>query len=205
MNNQMIADILTDYIPQTKMYFRGVFTLDNFVDRYEEFLDFSSDNLFIINTATKEELNEVVTGYHWLLVCLEGRRGRVIFFDSFGKNPSDYDDVLNETLDNLSDYTDSALVKSPYRIQNNNSKLCGIYCIFIAEQLFRGLNNDRRRRRLPNQLNDIIIKYFSANNFDKNDRFVYNWFKKQNYAEDYLKKSCSSKSIDCLSYNKLFP
>ena len=113
----------------------------------------SKNNVYSFITNT-EEHNE--SGQHWNSWFVRGNK--VIFFDSFGRAPSDqafpqhYRDFIEKF--NEVEY-------SRTQIQGFNSSTCGLFCVHCIYVLSFGLD-----------LNSVISDYY--NDFKRNDKVVYN-------------------------------
>lgn len=173
-------------------WFRGVFSLDEFIEYSANLIQYEDKNVFVFNS----EPVAVVEG-HWLLMYFDGTdpdNKYLCFFDSFARPPSFYDVNLQKYFDNLTyALTERPLVESPYQVQSDRSNVCGLYVTFVA----RGLLS---RKYIGGRLPALIEENFSSRNLRENDLKVLNWFDRQRYGE-FVKKHCASN--DCVSLETL--
>ena len=87
-------------------------------------------------------------GTHW--TAMKNVDGNTFIFDSFGVIPTD--DVLN--------FADGDIYYNTYRIQDINSKLCGLFCIDFLENVFDYYS-----------YSDWLLNY-SPHDFKSNDSIV---------------------------------
>ena len=83
-----------------------------------------------------------------------------VYFDSFG-----IEYVPQEILDKIKD---KSISHNIFRIQDDNSILCGFYCIAFMEYMIVG-------KTLLDYMN-----LFSPNDYKKNDKIIYKYFKDKN-------------------------
>ena len=105
------------------------------------------DKFYIINTD-----NQYGKGYHWVLL-FNCKADKIIYFDSFGVPP------LKE-IETLMRNSGKDGVYNTYRVQHLDSKLCGVFCIYVADELMKG---DR-------ELYEILTD-FSNSNYKLNELF----------------------------------
>jgi hypothetical protein len=107
-----------------------------------------ADQFYIINTD-----NQYGKGYHWVLLYnCDGKQ--IIYFDPFGVPPL-------EEIENLMQKSGKTGIYNTYRIQHLNSKLCGVFCIYVADELLK------RNRKFYEILAD-----FSNSDFLSNENFL---------------------------------
>ena len=121
MNTSEINYILSNDCV-TKKYFDGVYPKDVL----EEIKD--KPKLIICNTDTSKG-----KGKHWVFFILNKKD--VEFFDSLGKNLSDYG---NEFVSFMKKFNYNYCNCSLNRIQPLNSDLCGHYCVSYAHKRCQG-------------------------------------------------------------------
>lgn len=168
MNEDMIDQILGGWEKSTKELYRGVFDPKEFAAQVQNYLNPSKGNIFVINVTLGEKK---FNGGHWVLVYFDGDPRKDInlfYFDSFSRKASAYSETFDETLTDLTSYSQNSLASSPYRVQGNTSQVCGIYCIFMALQLIKHQNILPEKR-----MSQIVRKYFSPRDYTANDLFVY--------------------------------
>jgi len=104
---------------------------------------------WIINTDKKSD-----PGKHWVVFYISSNHEGE-FFDNYGQKPSFYSDKFQTffTANNL------ALLHNDKRLQSEESKTCGHYCIYFLVNRCRGF-----------QMDDIIRTF--SNNYNNNDLFV---------------------------------
>lgn len=210
MNGATIAKVLGEYEEETKPYWRGLFFAKNVDDEIAEFLNLSTENIFVINVVSEPRQKMS----HWVLLYVSSDDKRstdtytVSYFDSFAKPPHVYGTDLDNALSSLASYARSDVVQSPFRVQSDDSEVCGIYCIFVARALIV-----ERENYLPHQLLPRVVeKYFKRDNQLRNDKSVYRWWKSR-YADRLLNErrretvndvSSSSSGEGVLSYKRMF-
>ena len=162
MNTLQIKHVLISN-PVTEKYFKGVFLKDALKEIENK------PKLIICNTDTS-----LGKGEHWILIYF--RDDDVVeFFDSLGKDPSDYG---SEFINFMAKYSSNCIFTTQ-RIQLIKSDLCGQYCCFYAHKRCQGFDMK-----------------FILNNFPSPD--VINLFSKI-----YLKKydvQCDIKSQNCICF-----
>ena len=87
-------------------------------------MDKLEDKFYIVNTD-----DQFGRGYHWVLL-FNCNDGYIIYFDSFGVPP------LKE-IENIMHQSNKQGIYNIYRIRLD-SKLCGVLCIYVADQLLKG-------------------------------------------------------------------
>ena len=102
-----------------KFRFTGVFAADNFPKLVDE-------TFMIVNAS-----EAVITGSHWLLLCK--KQQEIYFADPLGLPIQSYI-VFYKRLTRF--YNEVIQLFKLKPIQNSNSKLCGLFCIYIAHVIF---------------------------------------------------------------------
>ena len=141
-----VADILTK-LEDTRKIFKGVKTRDIPIPKHV-----SVPSGYVLNNGYS------YAGEHWVVVIFT--RKTVLFFDSFGRAPSELFLSSQVKRYNLS------LEYNPWPLQDKHSPCCGFWCIYYFYFLCRGL-----------KFKEINSK-FSRTNYLKNDYIVYNFVKK---------------------------
>ena len=95
--------------------FNGVFSRNNFPR--------IKDGAYIINLADKNS-----KGTHWVSLYID--RSLVVYFDSFG-----IQDILQEVLNKIKN---KSITQRIFRIQDNESIMCGFYCTAFIEYMLAG-------------------------------------------------------------------
>ena len=118
---------------------------------------FSRNNLprikhgtYVINLNDKKS-----KGTHWVSLFID--RNTAVYFDSFG-----IEYIPQEVLNKIKD---KSITHNIFRIQDNESIMCGFYCIAFVEYMLAG---------------EILLDYtnlFSPNDYKKNDKIIYKYFK----------------------------
>jgi hypothetical protein len=123
MNSSQLTNILYRN-EQTSASFQGIYPIDQLpqVTNYPVYI--------IINTSK----SHVYDG-HWVLLYLKNTK-ETIFFDSYGRTPANVNNghILHEYL---SKYT---LTCNYYVLQSVSSNVCGMYCLYVAFYLCRGMS-----------------------------------------------------------------
>ena len=94
------------------------------------------------------------TGTHWIVIFM--KNNEVIYFDSF-----DVEYIPKEIIEKIGNKN---IKTNIFRIQENNSIMCGYFCILLIEYM---LNNKT--------LTDFT-NLFSPSNFKKNDKIIKRYF-----------------------------
>lgn len=102
---------------------------------------------FIINTSYSQD-----PGFHWVAVWFS-EMGDAEFFDSYGYHPSKY------TLERFVYNNACKCTYNTQAWQNEESVVCGQYCLFVLTQKFRGVDFDDIRKQFGlNQVeNDLKV------------------------------------------------
>ena len=106
-----------------KHKFLGVFAANNFPQKLK------ANSFLIVNAATAESF-----GTHWLLLC-QKEGDQLIFADPHGQSISSYKDVYRRII-SLEENAKNYQLLEDQPIQSKNSKLCGLFCIYIAHYIF---------------------------------------------------------------------
>ena len=91
------------------------------------------------------------------MISLLNDRNTAVSFDSFG--------IEYTPLEVLNKIKDKSVTHNIFRIQDNDSIMCGFYCMAFIKYMFAGKN---------------LLDYtnlFSSNDYIKNDELIYNYFK----------------------------
>ena len=105
-----------------KHKFIGVFAANNFPNELKE------NSFLIVNSATAEN-----AGTHWLLFCQKDNQ--LLFADPLGQSILSYKGVYQRILSREGNVQVHQLLEN-HPIQSRNSRLCGLFCIYIAHVLF---------------------------------------------------------------------
>ena len=132
---------IQDYFKNEKI-FNGVFSRND--------LPKLKKGAYVINLDHSKN-----TGTHWVVIFV--RKDEVIYFDSFG-----VEYIPKEIMGKIGNKN---IKTSIFRIQDNNSIMCGYFCILFIEYM---LNNKT--------LTDFT-NLFSPWNFEKNDQIIKRYFK----------------------------
>ena len=137
-NSTIIAIIRND--PILSPYFRGCVFLDKFLTEANNYKDFSSCNIWIINTLPSgTATTEHEVGHFLFFGTMPVRFGDLRgirpgsgswFFDSFGKPVSYYASKLEDTLKNLSFYGN--FQTNSHQLQTSTSNLCSLFSLYVA-------------------------------------------------------------------------
>lgn len=121
-STQLVSFIRRD--DQTDELFQGIYPVDRLptITVYPSFI--------IINTSKSHVYNG-----HWILLYMKNNE-EVIFFDSYGRPP---DNVNNGCI--LTKYLSKYNVEyNHFLLQSRSSNVCGLYCIYVAFYLSRGVS-----------------------------------------------------------------
>lgn len=102
--------------------FVGVYAADNFPPKL------NSNKFMIVNTSNSNSI-----GLHWTFIGK--KQNDVYFVDPLGFSLKNYPNILSRLLNIMTEEIFDASIS----LQNKNSELCGLYCIYIAHYF----NNDK--------------------------------------------------------------
>ena len=105
-----------------KYKFHGVFAANNFPEKMNR------NSFLVVNAATAENI-----GTHWLLLCR--KKNEVLFADLLGQPISSYKHLYQRIISIANNHNIYQLLENQ-PVQNANSKLCGLFCIYIAHFVF---------------------------------------------------------------------
>ena len=121
----MNEDEVNDLIQRCKILkhrFLGVFAANNFPKILQR------NSFIIVNASTSDN-----AGTHWLLLCVKNKN--LIFADPLGQSVLFVKDVYRRLVSTQGDVQlCQALENQP--IQRRDSKLCGLFCIYVAHLIF---------------------------------------------------------------------
>ena len=67
-------------------------------------------------------------GTHWVLLFID--KNIAVYFDSFG-----IENILQKALNKIKD---KSITHNIFRMQDNESIMCGFYCIYVKEYMLAG-------------------------------------------------------------------
>ena len=108
------------------------------------------DGAYVINLDDKNSKRT-----HWVSLFID--RNIAVYLDSFG--------IEYIPLEVLNKIRDKSITRNIFRIQDNESILCGFYCITFIEYMLAG---------------KTLLDYtnlFSSNDYKKNDKIICKYFK----------------------------
>ena len=123
----MDEDDINDLIQRCavlKHNFLGVFAANNFPQRLKP------NSFLIVNAATAESF-----GTHWLPLCQKEEEDQLFLADPLGQSILSYKDVYQRIISLEENAKVYELLKDQ-PIQSKISKLCGLFCIYIAQYIF---------------------------------------------------------------------
>ena len=103
-----------------KYKFAGVYAADNSPPP-----NIMNGNFIIVNSDKATQM-----GTHWLLLC--NRNNKYLFADSLGLPLNNYPHVRDRL--SFADLGVTEIIQAP--LENFDSNLCGLYCIYIAQYVF---------------------------------------------------------------------
>ena len=121
----MNEDEVNDLIQRCKLLkhkFLGVFAANNFPKILQP------NSLIIVNASTSDN-----AGTHWLLLCVKNKN--LIFADPLGHSILFYKDVYRRLVSTQGDVQLCQVLENQ-PIQSQDSKLCGLFCIYNAHLIF---------------------------------------------------------------------
>ena len=119
MIDELQLGTLINKCKHLKYKFAGVYAADYFP------LNLKNDNFIIVNSD-----NATRMGTHWLLLC--NRNNKYLFADPLGLPLNNYSHVRDRL--SFADLGVTEIIQAP--LQNFNSNLCGLHCIYIAHYVF---------------------------------------------------------------------
>jgi hypothetical protein len=127
-------------------------------------------------------------GSHWIAFYFD-ENGCGEFFDSYGINPCDYpEEIENFLFDN----TRNTFCWSTKKIQDNGSLSCGQFCVYF---LYNRINKGIPMKK--------IVEFFDEKNRQENSCFVVEWFNKH-FNMDTLCHSSFSQSCQAYDETKIY-
>lgn len=152
MNSKQLLDILElDF--NVSQIVKGVYSSNNLPVTV-----FNFPSAYVINTKPS-----YTRGEHWVCAWFDGNKN-VDFFDSFGRNPIQFDNRIVIFLHNNS----TSVQYNNFVLQDQNSDVCGYYVLVYLTLKSRGYC-----------MSDIVS--FFGHDKQINDRFVVN-FVNRNFA-----------------------
>ena len=119
MIDELQLGTLINKCKHLKYKFAGVYAADNFSPNLK------NGNFIIVNSNKATQM-----GTHWLLLC--NRNNKYLFADPHGLPLNNYPHVRDRL--SFADLGVTEIIQAP--LQNLNSNLCGLYCIYIAHYVF---------------------------------------------------------------------
>ena len=141
-----VARILKS-IPDTRKIFKGIKTRDIVIPKHV-----SKPSGYVLNNGYSYD------GEHWVAVIFTSEK--VLFFDSFGRAPSEL------FLSSQAKRYGLSIEYNPWSLQARRSPCCGFWCIYYFYFLCKGFKFKEINAR------------FSRTNFKNNDHIVYTFVKK---------------------------
>ena len=121
----MNEDEVNDLIQRCKLLkhkFLGVFAANSFPKILQP------NSFIIVNASTSDN-----AGTHWLLLCVKNKN--LIFADPLGQPIVLYKNVYRRLVSTQGDVQLCQVLENQ-PIQSRDSKLCGLFCIYIAHLIF---------------------------------------------------------------------
>ena len=115
MIDELQLSTLINKCKHLKYKIPGVYAANNFPPNLKH------GNFIIVNSDKATQM-----GSHWLLLC--NRKNKYLFADSLGLPLNNYPHVHDRL--SFGDLGVTEIIQAP--LQNLNSNLCGLYCIYIA-------------------------------------------------------------------------
>jgi hypothetical protein len=146
--------------------------LENFLCN-DVFLCHNSGGVFPIDKLPKEKTNKkcfiinsdpsFLPGEHWIAIFFPNK-GLAEFFDSMGRNPSFYSELL---LDFLLKQNSNGFMYNTKKFQSIKSSTCGMFCLYFLYYRIRG-----------DKFSDLINRF--GNNLLQNDSIVTDFYSQKN-------------------------
>lgn len=103
-------------------------------------------------------------GQHWLALYVNPR-GKISFFDSFGKSALFYGVEIDEYICDNYPAAQGVYEANRVQIQDSSSSMCGLFCVFFLNHCCRGLSMTEivNKFEFPKnlKLNDDLLRLFS--------------------------------------------
>ena len=99
-------------------------------------------------------MTKKIKGTHWVSLFID--RNTAVYSDSFG-----IEYIPQEVLNKIKD---KSITHNIFKIQDNDSIMCGFYCITFIDYMLAG---------------KTLLDYtnlFSPNDYEKNDKIIYKYF-----------------------------
>ena len=119
MTDELQLGTLINKCKHLKYKLAGVYAADNFP------LNSKNDSFIIVNSDKATQM-----GTHWFLLC--NRNNKYLIADQLGLLLNNYPHVRDRL--SLADLAVTEIIQAP--MQNSDSNLCGLYCIYIAHYVF---------------------------------------------------------------------
>ena len=184
MNTFQINTICENLLNKIKPYYRGTFSLENLLYESAEYMVANEKNIFIFNSNTHWQKRDG----HWLVLFVN--RNSIVYFDSFGFAAEKYSEKLSDFIFALTSNIGAQLESTPFPVQHTESRICGLYCIFVSSFLAENW-----------KLTDIIQTHFAAHSSKENDAKVIQWFLNQSFG--YLLTDFCKENKLCLNKSEL--
>ena len=135
---------------QNEPKFNGVFSRDNLLNKIK-------DGAYVINLDDYSDI-----GIHW--IALYVKNNDITYFDSFGVEHIPKE--IKKFIDNKN------IIANIFRIQAYDSIMCGYFCIWFINFMFKGKNLT------------AYANIFSPNSFKRNDDIILNCFMNNTYVKN---------------------
>ena len=135
---------------QNEPKFNGVFSRDNLLNKIK-------DGAYVINLDDYSDI-----GIHW--IALYVKNNDITYFDSFGVEHIPKE--IKKFIDNKN------IIANIFRIQAYDSIMCGYFCIWFINFMFKGKNLT------------AYTNIFSPNSFKRNDDIILNCFMNNTYVKN---------------------
>ena len=119
MIDELQLGTLINKCKHMKYKFADVYAADNFP------FNLKNDNFITVNSDKSSQMRT-----HWLLLC--NRNNEYLFADPLGLPLNNYSQVRDRL--SLADLGVTDIIQAP--LQNFDSNLCGLYCIYLALYIF---------------------------------------------------------------------
>ena len=155
-------------------YFRGVVTINSFIDEAYLYKDPNTANFWIVySSPNRFSISNL--GHFFVFATKNVRAEEILpetgswYCDSFALKPAYYSSRLAETFVNLSAY--GSYQSIPFQLQNNSSNICGLYSLFFAEKFCSkpageiNLDNFVKKNFLPSDTvenDERVLSYYQS-------------------------------------------
>ena len=172
MDGILLAKFAGQLDTSLAQYYRGTYNPSTLTYAFQ-FHDANSDNAFFICDNT-----------HWLLCYCTPTH--FYFIDTLNRNLSAYSNELNNFIETLRGSLE--IERLPYRIQQEKSRACSVYCLFFAVCFSNKLT-----------IGQSFSRFHISRDLSNNEKILKSWFTRR-YR--YINSDSFHSAIDALNFDK---